>query len=154
MKLNLVAMCEIYFSPWEKCLPLEWMEHSIWALKESVGIWGLSKLWPVWGCLEQAVQSPPVLLLLLIYYYYLDSDPCYSMTLCFPGPQSPRPHGRMGSLGHPLSSVLAMVWGCPASHLPSLLTGPLALSVFTICLVRSPWPRQGCPWGHLGRSPQ
>lgn len=76
-------------------------------------------IWLAWGCLEPAVQSPPVLSLLLVYCYYLDADPCYPVTLCFPGPLATQSRWEDGVLRHPLSSVLAMVWGCPASHLPS-----------------------------------
>lgn len=99
------------------------------------------------------MQSPPLLLLLLFYYYYLDSG--LALPWCFASlaPHYPDHIGGMGSSEHPLSFVLAVVWDCPASHLPFPLTGPLALSGFAICLVRSPWPRRGCPWGHPGLLP-
>lgn len=76
--------------------------------------------------------------------------PCCSVTRCLPGP--PATQTLVGD-GSPLASVLAVVQRCPGPHLPSFLPGPLALSGFTICLVRSTWPLQGCPWGQLSPSP-
>lgn len=65
----------------------------------------------------------------------------------------PRPHWGLGSRGHPFP--LSLLWSRAAlpPTSPPFQPVPPALSGFTIWLVRSPRPRQRCPWGQLGPLP-
>lgn len=102
--------------PWHKCPELEWIEHRIWAFEGVSGpLRGLPKLWPLWGCWEQATQPP----LCCWFYCFIVTawtrGPCFSVTRCFPG--HPATQTVVGD-GSPLSSVLAVVRGCPAPPPP------------------------------------
>ena len=48
---------------------LEWVEERICWSHCAFG--GLPKLWPLWGCLVQAVQRPFLLLLLLLFFKFI-----------------------------------------------------------------------------------
>lgn len=91
------------------------------------------------GLLGAGHATPTLLLLFPSYCYCLDLRALLFCDTLLPW-----------TPGHPDPAV---VQRCPGPHLPSLLPGPLVLSGFTICLVRSTWPRQGCPWGQLSPSP-
>lgn len=68
-------------------------------------------------------------------------------------PSHPDHIGGWGPEGTPFT--LPLLWSGAAlpPTSPPFQPVPLALSGFTIWLVRSPWPRQRCPWGQLGPLP-
>lgn len=118
-------------------------------------LWGFgvfSRLWPVWSYLEQAVQGSFCCCYCFIIIT-LTQGLCYSTSLCFSGPLATQT--TCGDGVPRATPFFCPCYGwrlpCPPPPLPS--SCPLALSGFTICLVRSPWPKKGCPWGRQGSLP-